>query len=57
MLLILFGRFSLEKCGKIWKYRPFFRANMVGFGSIGLKGHNTQHSGHSSHIFSKLING
>ena len=47
MRLIHFYRFSLEKCGKIWKNRPFIGqmwphwgntawADMAGFGSIGL---------------------
>ena len=32
MRLIHFYRFSLEKCGKIWKNRLFFRAALAGLG-------------------------
>ena len=32
MRLIILGVFSLEKCGKIWENRPFFRAAMAGLG-------------------------
>ena len=52
----------LEKCGKFWKNGRFSgriwpdwgnttRADMAGLGSIGLKGHNTQHSGHMGQTF------
>ena len=33
--IISSDRFSLEKCGKIWKNRPFLQADMAGLGSIG----------------------
>ena len=31
--------FSLETCGKIWKNRPFFRADMAGLGKYGTGGY------------------
>ena len=39
MRLIHFYRFSLEKCGKIWKNRPFFRADMAGLGKYCMGGY------------------
>ena len=39
MRLIHFYKFSLEKCGKIWKNRPFFRADMAGLGKYCMGGY------------------
>ena len=39
MRLIHFLGFSLEKCGKIWKNRPFFRADMAGLGKYCMGGY------------------
>ena len=51
----------MEKCGKFWKNSRFSgriwpdwgnttQADMAGLGSIGLKGHNTQHIVFMGHI-------
>ena len=37
--LIHFYRFSLGKCGKIWKNQPFFRADMAGLGKYCIGGY------------------
>ena len=39
MRLIHFLRFSLEKCGKMWKNPPFFRADMAGLGKYCMGGY------------------
>ena len=39
MRLIHFYMFSLGKCGKIWKNRPFFRADMAGLGKYCMGGY------------------
>ena len=39
MRLIHFLRFSLEKCGKMWRNRPFFRADMAGLGKYCMGGY------------------
>ena len=39
MRLIHFSRFSLEKCGKIWKNQPFFWADMAGLGKYCMGGY------------------
>ena len=39
MRFIHFYRFSLEKCGKIWKNQPFFQADMAGLGKYCIGGY------------------
>ena len=39
MRLIVSGVFSLEKYGKMWKNRPFFRADMAGLGKYSTGGY------------------
>ena len=39
MWLIHFLRFSLEKCGKMWKNPPFFRADVAGLGKYCMGGY------------------
>ena len=40
MQLISSNMFSLEKCGKIWKNRPFLSADMAGFEKYSMGGYD-----------------